>query len=67
VHFTGRTTVGAIGATHLGTRTSSTQLVAASMPQHMRVNLEAEPSFDTGALDHLGKARLRKRPPCRRG
>jgi hypothetical protein len=31
------------------------------MSQHVRVNLEAEPGFDTGALDHLGKARLRKR------
>jgi hypothetical protein len=30
------------------------------MSQHVRVNLEAKPSFDSGALDHLGKARLRK-------
>jgi hypothetical protein len=50
-----------IGLQRSGIVTVVRQLVAASMSQHVRVNLEAEPGFDTGALDHLGKARLRKR------
>jgi hypothetical protein len=50
-----------IGLQRAGIVTVVRQLVAASMSQHVRVNLEAEPGFNTGALDDLGKARFRKR------
>jgi hypothetical protein len=42
-----------IGLQRSGIVTVVRQLVAASMSQHVRVNLEAEPGFDTGTCDHL--------------
>lgn len=37
------------------------KLEPASVPQHVRVNLEREPSIGAGTLDELGEARGRER------